>query len=61
MLFIIALSKNKSSHLQILNKIGVVKIFAKFTGNYLCQSLFFNKDEQWRPGTSVFLVNFAKF
>ena len=43
-------------------KKGVLKNFAKFTGNFLYQSLFFNKV----PGCSfsldqVFPVNFAKF
>ena len=43
-------------------KKGVLKNFVKFTGNFLYQSLFFNKV----PGCSfsldqVFPVNFAKF
>ena len=46
----------------------VLKIFAKFTGKHLCQSLFFNKVAGLRP-TSVktrlwhkcFPVSFAKF
>ena len=43
--------------------------FAKFTGTYLCQSLFFNKVAGLRPATLLkkrlwhrcFPVNFAKF
>ena len=30
---------------DVLQKKGVLKKFAKFTGKRLCQSLFFNKDE----------------
>ena len=36
--------------------------FAKFTGKYLCQSLFFNKLAlKKRPWHRYFPVNFAKF
>ena len=35
--------------------IPVFRNFAKFTGNHLCQSLFFNKDAGLRP------VSFVKF
>ena len=43
---------------------GILKNFAKFTGKYLCQNLFFNKvaglrlQEKWGSGTGV---NFEKF
>ena len=37
-------------------KKGVLGNFAKFTGKYLCQSLFFNKVADLR-----FSMNFAKF
>ena len=41
--------------LEAFYKKGVLKNFAKFTGKYLCQSLFFNKVATLSP------VNFAKF
>ena len=48
---------------------GVLRNFTKFTGKYLCHSLFFNKVAGLRPATllkkrlwhSCFPVNFAKF
>ena len=55
---------------ELLNKKGVLKNFAKFTGKYLSRSLFFNKVAGLRPGTRLlkkrfwhrcFLVNFANF
>ena len=33
----------RSGQSQMFFKIGVLKVFAKFTGKPLCQSLFFNK------------------
>ena len=50
-------------------KKDVLKNFPKFTGKYLCQSLFFNKVTGLRPGTLTkkrfwhrcFSVNFVKF
>ena len=50
-------------------KKGVLRNFTKFTGKYLCQSLFFNKVAGLRPATLLkkrlwhrcFPVNFAKF
>ena len=51
----------------MLYKIGVSRNFAKFTGKYLCQSLFFNKvadlRDRWKKRTWLrcFPVNFAKF
>ena len=50
-------------------KKGVLRIFAKFTGKHLCQSLFFNKVAGLRPQATLlkkrlwhrcFPVNFAK-
>ena len=39
---------------------GVLENFAKFTGQHLCQSLFFNKVAGLRDfDTGVFPVNFA--
>ena len=35
--------KFRSSHPAVFCKKGVLRNFAKFTGKYLCQSLFFNK------------------
>ena len=68
---------NYSSHNQkcqkeppeVFYKRSVLKNFAKFTGKYLCQSLFFNKVAGLRPATLLkkrlwhrcFPVNFAKF
>ena len=60
---------NRSSHRRCSIEKGVLKNFAKFTENHLCQSLFFNKVEGLRPKTLLkkrlwhrcFLVNFAKF
>ena len=48
---------------------SVLRNFAKFTGEHLCQSLFFNKVEGLKPvtllekklGHKCFSVNFAKF
>ena len=34
---------SKSSRPEVFCKKGILKNFAKFTGKYLCQSLFFNK------------------
>ena len=52
----------RNSHPDVLCKKGVLRNFAKFTGKYLCQSLFSNKVAGLRPaallqdsGTSVFL------
>ena len=44
-------SRNK--HCKCCVKKGVLKNFAKFTGKYLCWSLFFNKVEGLRPATSL--------
>ena len=54
---------------EVFYKKGVLKNFAKFTGNHLCQSLFFNKVAGLRPVTLLrmnlwhrcFPVNFEKF
>ena len=59
----------RSSHQRCSMKKGVLRNFAKFTGKYLCQSLFFNKVAGLRPATLLknrlwhrcFPVNFAKF
>ena len=63
------LVKNRSSHQRWSVKKGVPRIFAKFTGKHLCQSLFFNKVADLRSATLLkkslwyrcFPVNFAKF
>ena len=44
-------SPKRSSHLQIFYKNAVLKNFAKFTGEYLCRSLFFNKVTGLQPAT----------
>ena len=60
---------SRRRHRNCSIKKGVRKIFAKFTGKHLCQSLFFHKVAGLRPATvSIkrlwhrwFPVNFAKF
>ena len=58
---------NWSSHQRCSMKKGVLRNFAKFTGKYLCRSLFFNKAAgleafiKKRFWHRCFLVNFAKF
>ena len=62
-------NKCKSSRLEIICKKGVLRNFTKFTGKYMCQSLFFNKVPGLRPATLLkkrlwhrcFPVNFVKF
>ena len=39
----IKMKEKRNGRSQMFFKIGVLKNFAKFTGKYLCQSLFFNK------------------
>ena len=59
----------RSSHQKCSIKKGVLRNFTEFTGNHLCQSLFFKKVAGLRPATLLknkpwhkrFLVNFAKF
>ena len=46
---------------KVFYKKGVLKIFAKFTGKHLCQSLFFNKVADLRLWHRFFPMNFAKF
>ena len=41
---------NKSSHLKVFCRKGVLRNFAKFTWKHLCQSLFLNKVAGLRPG-----------
>ena len=62
-------SKCRSSRPEAFYKKGIFRNFAKFTGNHLCQSLFFNKVAGLRPVTLLkkrlwymcFPVNFTKF
>ena len=62
-------SRFKSSHQRCSIKKGVLRNFIKFTGKYLCQSLFLNKVAGLRPATLLkkrlwhrcFPANFAKF
>ena len=63
LLFLVTLFRN--SHPEVFYKKGVLRNFAKFTGKYLCQILFFRlkpatllKKRLWRR---CFPVNFAKF
>ena len=59
----------RSSHRRCSIKKGVLKNFTKFTGNHMCQNLFFNKVADLRPATLLkkrlwhrcFPVNFVKF
>ena len=41
----------RSSRPEVFSKKGVLRIFAKFTGKHLCQSLFLNKVAGHRPAT----------
>ena len=62
-------SQNRSSHRRCSVRKGVLRNFAKFTGEHLCQSLFLNKVTGLRPATlwkkrlwhMCSPVNFAKF
>ena len=62
-------NKCKSSRLEIIRKKGVLRNFTKFTGKYMCQTLFFNKVPGLRRATLLkkrlwhrcFPVNFVKF
>ena len=65
----ILLIKNRSSRPKAFCKKVVLRNFAKFTGNQLCQNLFFSKVAGLKPATLLkkrlwhrcFTVNFAKF
>ena len=60
---------HRSSRPEVSCKKGVLGNFAKFTGQHLCQNLFFNKVVGLRPANllkkrlwhSCFPVNFAEF
>ena len=57
------LAVDRSSHLEVFCKKGVLKNFAKFTGKHLHRRHFLNKVAAWKPenlskgspGTRVFL------
>ena len=59
----------RSSRPEVFCKKGFLRILAKLTGKYLCQSLFLNKVAGLRPATLLkkrlwhrcFPVNFVKF
>ena len=63
-----SVSTFRGSHRRCSVKKGVLRNLAKFTGKYLCQSLFFNKVAGLRPATLLnkklwhmcFSVNFRK-
>ena len=65
----ISKSKYRSSRLEVFCKKGVLENLTKFTGKYLCQSLFFNKVADLRNATLLkkrlwhrcFPLNFVKF
>ena len=48
---LVGISMIRSSHGRCSVLRGVLKIFAKFTGKHLCQSLFLNKFAGLRPAT----------
>ena len=62
-------SRIRSSRPEVFCEKGILRNFTKFTGKYLCQSLFFNIVAGLRPATllkkealaQVFPVNFVKF
>ena len=62
-------AQNRSSHRRCFVRKGILRNFAKFTGEQLCQSLFFNKVGDLKPAAlskqrlwcSCVPVNFAKF
>ena len=47
----IDITQHRSSRTEVFSIKGVLKIFAKFTGKYLFQSLLINKDAGIRPET----------
>ena len=61
--------RNRSSRPDVFCKKGVLRNFAKFTGQHLCQSLYFNKVAGLRAATllkqrlwhTYFPVNIAIF
>ena len=53
MLYILGIYR--SSHQRCSRKKSVLTNFAKFTGEHLCQSLFFNKVEGQRPEVCNFI------
>ena len=62
----LGLPNQKSCRQEMFCKRGVLKNFAKFTGKYLCQELFFNRVAGLRPAKKeiwnrCFPVSFAKF
>ena len=68
-MFFILSNKRSRHRLCSVKNILILRNFAKFTGNYLCQSLFFNKVAGLRPAAllkkklwhSCFPVNFVKY
>ena len=51
----------RNSRPEVFCKKGVLRNFTKFTGNHLCQSLFFNKVAGPGLWHKCFPVNFVKF
>ena len=63
-LYIFANVKLQKQPQEVFYKKGALRNFVKFTGNYLCQSLFFKKVKETlfiRLWHRCFLVNFTKF
>ena len=56
--------KIRSSRPKVFCKKCVLRIFTKFTGKHLCQSLFFNKvaglRKKWGSGAQVFSSEFCE-
>ena len=45
---------SRSSRPELFCQKGVFRNFAKFTGNHLCQRLFFNKNRGPKPGLQLY-------
>ena len=60
LLFVFLVHKHSEAATEAFYKINILKNFEKFTGNYLYQSLFFNKIAHLRP-LSCFLFDCPSF
>ena len=56
----VTFSISRSSHPEAFCKKCVLRIFAKFTGKHLCQSLFFNKVADQKTKAQVFSCEFCE-
>ena len=55
------LDMTRSSRAEVVCKKSALRNFAKFTGKYICQSLFFNEVASLSLWDRCFPVSFAKF